>query len=143
MKNRAGHLFRMAAFSLHGSLTPLRNYLRRMKAELGPEAATMAAAHKIVVIFYAMVKQQVEYDETLWDAREAQRRNGWGQNSNAKPNYCATNLFPSGLWPHNEPVRTRLFLGSLRFADNTPRIVAYSLMCCTVFSQKPSVPPPS
>ncbi|MGA8190780.1 MAG: hypothetical protein WB776_22880, partial [Candidatus Sulfotelmatobacter sp.] len=74
VKNRAGHLFRMAAFSLHhNSLTPLGNYLRRMKAKLGPEAATMATAHKIAVIFHTMVKNQVEYDETLWDARDAQK----------------------------------------------------------------------
>jgi transposase len=46
----------MAAFSLHYSLTPLGNYLRRRKAKLGPEAATMATAHKIAVIFYTMVK---------------------------------------------------------------------------------------
>jgi len=31
VKNRAGHLFRMAAYALHRSLTPLGNYLRRMK----------------------------------------------------------------------------------------------------------------
>ena len=73
VKNRAGHLFRMAAYSLHHSLTPLGNYLRRMKAKLGPKAATMATAHKIAVIFYTMVKNQVEYDETIWDARDAQR----------------------------------------------------------------------
>ncbi len=72
IRNRAGHLFRLAAFSLH-SLTPLGIYLRRMKAKLGPEAATMATAHKIAVIFYTMVKNQVEYDETLWAARDAQR----------------------------------------------------------------------
>jgi uncharacterized repeat protein (TIGR03803 family) len=46
---------------------------RRMKAKLGPQAATMATAHKIAVIFYTMVKNQVEYDETIWDARDAQR----------------------------------------------------------------------
>src|SRR6266568_7568497 len=69
----AGHLFRLAAFSLHHSLTPLGNYLRRMKAKLGPKAATMATAHKIAVIFYTMVKNQVEYDETLWAARDAHR----------------------------------------------------------------------
>jgi transposase len=63
----------MAAFSLHHSLTPLGNYLRRMKAKLGPKAATMATAHKIAVIFYTMIKKQVEYDETLWDARDLQR----------------------------------------------------------------------
>jgi transposase len=73
VKTRAGHLFRMAAFSLHHSRTPLGNYLRRMKAKLGPKAATMATAHKIAVIFYTMVKNQVEYDETIWDARDAQR----------------------------------------------------------------------
>ena len=44
-----------------------------MKAKLGPKAATMATAHKIAVIFYPMVKNQVEYDETLWAARDAQR----------------------------------------------------------------------
>jgi hypothetical protein len=73
VKNRAGHIFRLAAFSLHHSLTPLGNYLRRMKTKLGPEGATMATAHKIAVIFYTMVKNQVEYDETLWAARDAQR----------------------------------------------------------------------
>ena len=57
----------------HRSLTPLGNYLRRMKAKLGPQAATMATAHKIAVIFYTMIKNQVEYDETIWDARDAQR----------------------------------------------------------------------
>src|ERR1035441_10158534 len=73
VKNRAGHLFRMAAYALHRSPTPLGNYLRRMKAKLGPQAATMATAHKIAVIFYTMIKNQVEYDETIWDARDAQR----------------------------------------------------------------------
>jgi predicted kinase len=64
----------LAAYSLHHNLTPLGNYLRRMKAKLGPKAATMATAHKIAVIFYTMVKKQVEYDETIWDARDAQRK---------------------------------------------------------------------
>jgi hypothetical protein len=44
-----------------------------MKAKLGPKAATMATAHKIAVIFYTMVKNQVEYDETIWAARDSQR----------------------------------------------------------------------
>jgi transposase len=73
IKNRAGHLFRLAAFSLHHSPTPLGNYLRRMKAKLGPKAATMATAHKIALIFYTIVKNQVEYDETIWATRDSQR----------------------------------------------------------------------
>jgi transposase len=50
------------------------NYLRRMKAKLGPAAATTATAHKIAIIFYTMVKNQVEYDETNWATRDAERQ---------------------------------------------------------------------
>ena len=44
-----------------------------MKAKLGPKGATMATAHKIALIFYTMVKKQVEYDQTIWSARDTQR----------------------------------------------------------------------
>jgi hypothetical protein len=60
VNNRAGQMFRLAAHSLHHSQTPLGGYLRRMKAKLGPAAATTATAHKIAVIFYTMVKDHVE-----------------------------------------------------------------------------------
>lgn len=72
-KSRAGTLFRLAAHSLHRDQTPLGDYLRRMKAKLGPAAATTATAHKIAVIFYTMVKTQVEYDASLWAQRDALR----------------------------------------------------------------------
>ena len=63
----------MAAYALDRSPTPLGAYLRRMKAKLGPQAAHTATAHKIAVIFYAMIKNQTEYDETIWEQRDAQR----------------------------------------------------------------------
>ncbi len=72
-KNRAGTLFRLAAHSLHHDKTPLGDYLRRMKAKLGPAAATTATAHKIAIIFYTMVSKQVEYDASLWAQRDAMR----------------------------------------------------------------------
>jgi transposase len=72
--NRAGQIFRMAAYSLHRSPSPLGTYLRRMKSKLGPKAATTATAHKIAVIFYTLVTKQVEYDESIWAARDAQRQ---------------------------------------------------------------------
>ena len=72
--NRAGQLFRMAAYSLDRSPTPMGNYLRRRKAKLGPQAAHTATAHKIAVIFYTMIKTQTEYDQTIWEKRDAQRR---------------------------------------------------------------------
>ena len=74
VENRAGQLFRLAAHSLHRSPTPMGNYLRRMKAKLGPAPATTATAHKIAIIFYAMVKNQVEYDESIWATRDAERQ---------------------------------------------------------------------
>jgi transposase len=72
-KNRAGTLFRLAAHSLHRDQTPMGDYLRRMKAKLGPAAATTATAHKIAIIFYTMVKRQVEYDVSLWAQRDTMR----------------------------------------------------------------------
>jgi transposase len=74
VKNRAGQMFRLAAYTLHNSPTPLGAYLRRMKVKLGPAAATTATAHKLAVIFYTMVKKQVEYDETMWAAQDALRQ---------------------------------------------------------------------
>ncbi len=73
VKNRAGQLFRMAASSLHHSATPLGQFLRRKKASLGAPGGITAAAHKIARIFYAIVSQQVEYDETIWRQQDAQR----------------------------------------------------------------------
>jgi transposase len=73
IRNRAGQLFRLAAYGLHRSPTPLGAYLRRMKSKLGPKAATTATAHKIAVIFYTLVTKQVEYDESIWAQRDAQR----------------------------------------------------------------------
>jgi transposase len=72
-KNRAGTLFRLAAHSLHHNQTPMGGYLRRMKGKLGPAAATTATAHKIAIIFYTMVKNQVEFDMSLWAKRDALR----------------------------------------------------------------------
>ena len=74
LQNQAGQLFRQAAYSLHHSLTPMGDYLRRMKARLGPAAAITATAHKIAVIFYTIVKNQVEYDETIWATRDIKRQ---------------------------------------------------------------------
>jgi transposase len=72
-KNRAGALFRLAAHSLHRDPSAMGSYLRRMKAKLGPTAATTATAHKIAIIFYVMVSKQVEYDQTLWEQRDSMR----------------------------------------------------------------------
>jgi len=73
-KNRAAQLFRLAAYGLNRSQSQLGNYLRRMKARLGPAAAITATARKIAVIFYTMVKNQSEYDETKWAQLDMHRQ---------------------------------------------------------------------
>jgi transposase len=72
-RNRAGQLFRQAAFGLHFDQTPMGDYLRRMKSKIGPSAAQTATAHKLAIIFYTMVKKQVEYDASLWAERDIER----------------------------------------------------------------------
>ena len=111
----------MAASSLHHSPTPMGTYLRRMKAKLGPGGAITATAHKIAIIFYTIVKNQVEYDETIWAARDAQPREEAGkQGSSDKPNKWATNLFRSRVnLRHREPVHRHLKLGSLEALPTT------------------------
>jgi hypothetical protein len=45
-----------------------------MKTKLGPRGAVLATARKIAIIFYTMVKNQVEYDETMWAKQEAEQQ---------------------------------------------------------------------
>ena len=42
-----------------------------MKSKMDAPAATTATAHKIAIIFYTMVKEEVEYDASLWAQRDA------------------------------------------------------------------------
>jgi transposase len=74
IKSRVGQMFRLAAHSLHPSLTPMGNYLRRLRGRLGARAAITATAHKIAIIFYTLVNKQVEYDESIWALRDAPRQ---------------------------------------------------------------------
>ena len=57
--NRAGQLFRQAACALHRNQTPLGDFLRRMKAKLGPLGATMATARKIATRGIVLLWQNV------------------------------------------------------------------------------------
>src|ERR1035437_2462615 len=58
--NRAGGLFRLAAYSLHHDQSQLGDYLRRMKSKMDAPAATTATAHK-------------DRDHLLHDGEEASR----------------------------------------------------------------------
>jgi transposase len=74
IQQRAGQLFRLAAHSLHHNQSPLGDFLRRMKAKLGPKAAITATAHKLAVIVYTLITKQIEYDESVWSAHQQRQR---------------------------------------------------------------------
>lgn len=93
-KNRAGQMFRQAASSLHRNRSRLGDLLRRMKAKLGPEAGITATAHKIALIFYALVTKQVEYDETAWAERDRQRQQRFEQKIKRQARQLGYQLVP-------------------------------------------------
>jgi transposase len=49
-------------------------YLRRLKAKLGPAGAITATARKIATLFYTLVTRQVEFDSALWQATDVKRQ---------------------------------------------------------------------
>ena len=99
VNNQAGSLFRLAAYSLHHSLTPMGDYLRRMKSKIGPAAATTATAHKIAIVFYTIVKRQVEYDETIWATRDINRQKHLETKLKRRAKQLGYELIPIGEKP--------------------------------------------
>lgn len=65
---------RIAASTLHRSQTALGAFFRRLKARLGAPKATTAAAHKLAVIIFNMLKNGVEYVESGQHFYEEQYR---------------------------------------------------------------------
>jgi transposase len=86
VESRAGHIFRLAASSLHHSPTPMGTYLRRMKAKLGPAGAITATAHKIAIIFYTIVKTKLNTTKQSGRPETLNERRDWKQGSSGKPN---------------------------------------------------------
>lgn len=68
--NHAASTLRIAASTLHFSQSALGAFFRRMKAKLGAPKATTAAAHKLAVIIYNMIRNGTEYVETGQDYYE-------------------------------------------------------------------------
>ena len=92
--NRAGQMFRMAASSLHHNRSPLGDFLRRMKAKLGPAAGITATAHKIAIIFYTLVTNQIEYDSSRWAARDEHRHKRFEQKLKRQARQLGYELVP-------------------------------------------------
>lgn len=63
-KNPVGQVFRLCANALKDAKNSLGIYFRRIRSRSGHMQAIIATAHKMARIFYTMVKNKSEYDET-------------------------------------------------------------------------------
>lgn len=63
-KNKVGQALRQSAMTLSRSKDALGAYYRRVKARTGGIQANVAAAHRLAVIIYNMIKNGTEYDES-------------------------------------------------------------------------------
>jgi transposase len=80
--NYAASALRMAASTLHHSDSALGAFFRRLKTRIGAPKATTATAHKLSIIIFNMIKNQIEFDETGADYYEKQYRDRLIKNLN-------------------------------------------------------------
>jgi transposase len=71
-RNRAGQAFRLAAQAVSRSHNSLGAYYRRMRARLGPKAAIVATAHKLVRIVYHLLTHRTPYRD--WSAEDYEQQ---------------------------------------------------------------------
>ena len=72
--NRTGQAFRQAVASVTRSDSAFGAYYRRKKAQIGPQQALVATAHKIARTVYHMLTHHVSYSETGALVYEQQQR---------------------------------------------------------------------
>ena len=67
-KNRAGQVFKLAAYAVQRSNNWLALFYHRIKSKAGARKAITATARKIAVIFYKMVKDKIMFNPVSIDA---------------------------------------------------------------------------
>ncbi len=67
-KNRAGQVFKLAAYAVQRSKNWLALFYHRIKSRSGARKAVTATARKIAVIFYKMIKDQTMFNPVSLDA---------------------------------------------------------------------------
>ncbi len=72
--NRAAQVFRLAAQTLERARCGLGAFFRRVQARLGRGGAIKAAAHKLAIIFYSMMKNKTQYRDPGADYYEQRYR---------------------------------------------------------------------
>ena len=83
------------------------DYLRRMRGKIGPREAITATAHKIAIVFYTMVKNQVEYDASLWAQRNAEREKRFQERLKRQAHRLGYKLVPIEELPGTQPLASK------------------------------------
>lgn len=65
-RNKAAQAFRLSALSLSHSKSYLGDFYRKIKSRHGAPKAITATAHKLARIFYKLVKEKLDYDESVF-----------------------------------------------------------------------------
>ena len=102
--NRAGQLFRQAASTLHKSSSWLGAFFRRMKARLGGNSATKAAAHKLALIYYRMMQKRTEYRELGREEYEERFLQRQVRNLRRRAQQLGLELVPQGTVQAESPL---------------------------------------
>jgi transposase len=92
--NRAAQAFRLAAQTLARAQCALGAFFRRIKSRYGWKAAIKATAHKLALVFYAMLKNQTEYRDPGVDYYEVRYRATLLNSLNRKANSLGFALVP-------------------------------------------------
>ena len=92
--NRAAAAFRMGASTLYGDQSALGGYYRRMRSRLGSPKAITAAAHKMAVILYNMLKTGSKYMDSGAEYYEEMYRERCVKNLHRKAHVLGYTLVP-------------------------------------------------
>ena len=98
-KSRAALALRMGAQGLHHSQSFLGEYFRRMKARMGTPKAMTAAAHKLARIVYHMVRNQREYDASMFQEQERRTQDRKRAKLHAQAKELGLQLVPVAVVP--------------------------------------------
>ena len=85
----------MAASTLHASDSALGAFFRRLKSRLGAPKAITAAAHKLALMIFNMIKNHLEYREVGQDYYEKQYRERVIKNLSARAKSLGFDLIES------------------------------------------------
>ena len=106
-KPRIAKMLRQSALGLHRSASALGERYRRLRTRLGAPKALTAMAHMILRIIYKLVREGLEYDDSIYAKIEAENRKNRVHRLEANAKNLGYRLLPlDSTCAHNEALAT-------------------------------------